>query len=212
MLVPMTRPALPWWARVAATALAVAAASLPPRVVAWVLAEGAGPVFRGDEAAERAIALGAARWGPVGARDFGTGSDLFDREWAFGTPMMRTACLAQVGLRHSDLGAELAPQLEAAVRELTVPEARAFTTSRWGSDPLDADVRGHDHVAYLGYGGFASGMARAAGAQTGTHDHDVMIARLRARLGDARDRWLETYPGEVYPVDVASALRHHRAR
>ena len=195
------------WARAVSVVAALVAATLPPRAVAWWLADEARPAFRGEAHAERAIALGEARWGSVTPADFGTGSALFDREWAFGTPMMRAACLAQVILRHPDLEAELAPHLGVAAADLAAPGARAFTVRQWRSDPLEADVPGHDHAAFLGYGGFALGLTRAAATSPAAEDnYSVMMSRLRSRLRVARGRWLETYPGEVYPVDVASAV------
>jgi hypothetical protein len=117
---------------------------------------------------------------------------------------MRTACIAQVILRHPEADATLGAELDRAVEEVLAPEARAFSAARWGSDPLDGEEIGHDHAAYLGYAGFAIGLAswahpRWAGERARIAD------RLRARLGDGGG-WPQTYPGEAYPVDVASGV------
>lgn len=162
-------------------------------------------LLAGDVDAERALARGAASWPTATSSDFATGAELYDREWAFGTPAMRAACIAQVVLRHPELDAELGPELDRAVEEVLAPEARAFSTMRWGSDPLDGDTVDHDHAAYLGYAGFAVGLASWAHPRWG--DQRARIAsRLRERMAAAGSSWPETYPGEAYPVDVAAGV------
>ncbi len=171
-----------------------------------VLEHRAAPISSGAEDAERAVALGASSWGSVEASAFSTGAELFDREWAFGTPMMRTACLAQVSMRHPGLAGELAKPLVHAVADLTGPNALLFTRSRWGSDPLREDVAEHDHAAFLGYAGFALGLAAGAGVSGSEETHAAVVGRLQARMDRAEGGWIETYPGEVYPVDYASGI------
>lgn len=167
-------------------------------------AEGAA-LLAGDAAAERALALGASSWPTASAGDFATGAELYDREWAFGTPAMRAACLAQVVLRHPELDPELGPELDRAVAEVLAPEARAFSAMRWGSDPLEGAAVDHDHAAYLGYAGFAVGLA--SWAHPRWIDERARIAgRLRDRVVAAGSGWPETYPGEAYPVDVAAGV------
>ncbi len=194
------------WKRAVAWALSFAAASLAPRVTAWTLAAQATPTFEGAQAAELALARGAHGWGTVDRADFSTGAELFDREWAFGTPMMRAACLAQVTLRHGSGARELREPLADAARDLTSPEARAFSRKMWGSDPLAEDEPGHDHTAMLGYGGFALGLAQAAGWRDDAGVTATITARLSRRLTERPRAWPETYPGEVYPVDVAAGV------
>ena len=108
-------------------------------------------------------------------------------------------------LRHPQLDAELGPELDRAVEELIAPEARAFSTMRWGSDPLDGGPVDHDHAAYLGYAGFAVGLASWAHPRW-DGERTRIASRLRARMIAAGSSWPETYPGEAYPVDVAAGV------
>lgn len=187
------------------TVVAASAAYTAPWASRLWLERDAAALHAGDLDAERSVAMGAATWGPVDASHFDTGSELYDREWSFGTPMMRVACLAQVGLRHAPLGEQLGRELDTSAEALLARPARAFSVGRWGSDPLDASRLDDDHTAYLGYAGFALGLASALDPRWRGPRRELAQA-LRARLARAERRWLETYPGEVYPVDVASAL------
>ncbi len=189
-----------------ALAAGVFSALVVPRVAAGILEADAAPLLDRDRGAERGAALGAASWGTTDIADFATGAELYDREWAFGAPMMRLACLSQVSLRHDGLAAELAEPIRRAASELTSAGARGFTKMKWGSDPIVEDVVAHDHAAYLGYAGIALGLARAAGDPGARDAHEVVIDRLRGRMAAAGGRWLRTYPDEIYPVDMASTV------
>jgi hypothetical protein len=118
---------------------------------------------------------------------------------------MRAACLAQVVLRHPELDGELGPELDRAVEEVLAPEARAFSAMRWGSDPLEGTSLDHDHAAYLGYAGFAVGLASWAHPRW-SGERARIADRLRERVLAAGSGWPETYPGEAYPVDVAAGV------
>ena len=189
-----------------ALAAGVLASLLVPRVTAFFLEAEAAPLFQGDPGAERAAALGAASWSKTRAEHFSTGAELYDREWAFGAPMMRLAFLSQVSLRHPQLAAELAVPIRNATEDVLSEEARRFTTMKWGSDPLATDATDHHHAAYLGYAGIALGLARATGEPAALRGHEIVIARLRSRAAAAQGAWLRTYPGEIYPPDVAATI------
>jgi hypothetical protein len=163
------------------------------------------PLLAGEARAEVALARGAASWAPSSATDFSTGAELYDREWAFGAPAMRAACLAQVILRHPEADEALGPELDRAVTELMATEGRAFSAGKWGSDPLASDRVDHDHAAYLGYAGFAVGLASWAHPRWAV-ERERIADRLRSRVDAAGDAWPETYPGESYPVDVAAGV------
>lgn len=188
----------------ASLAVATVAAWLALRGSRALLERESSLVYRADPAAERALARGAASWGETAAGDYDTGSALFDDEWAFGAPAMRAACLAQVILRDPSADAELGPALDQATDEVLAAKSRAFSTSKWGSDPLETERLDHDHAAYLGYAGIAVGLASWAHPQWDPQ-RKRMADRLRARLHAAGDAWLETYPGESYPPDLAMA-------
>jgi hypothetical protein len=187
---------------VASLGIATLAAWMSLRASRAVLEHASTPVYEGDPGAERAIARGAASWGPTEQTDYDTGSELFDREWAFGAPAMRAACLAQVILRDPSADAELGPELDRATAEILAPKSRAFSHMKWGSDPLDEDRTDHDHAAYYGYAGLAVGLASWAHPKWEPARRDL-ANRLRERVRTAGDAWPETYPGEAYPPDLA---------
>lgn len=189
---------------VAAASIAIAtfAAWLALRISRLTLEHASKPLHAGDPAAELAIAKGAASWGETSRQDYDTGSQLFDDEWAFGAPMMRAACLAQVILRNPAADAELGAALDDATAEVLSSKARAFSRSKWGSDPLDSVHLDHDHAAYLGYAGVAVGLASWAHPKW-VRQRRLMAGRLRERVRRAGNAWLETYPGESYPPDLA---------
>jgi hypothetical protein len=108
-------------------------------------------------------------------------------------------------LRHPELEAELGPLLDRAAAEVLAPEARAFSAGKWGSDPLEGAALEHHHAAYLGYAGFAIGLASWARPRW-VDARDLLASRLRARFSAAGPSWPETYPGESYPVDIAAGV------
>lgn len=187
-----------------ATALGGAAAKAALMAVQLGLAPNAQALYRGEMMAQRGIAIGAVSWGPSQASDFATGAELFDKEWTFGAPMMRTACLAQVLIRHDSLDAALGKHLDMAVEELLSDKARAFTKMQWGSDPLVTDDTRHDHAAFLGYTGFALGLASRVHPDRWEQVRRGIVAKLRTRVMQRDAGRLETYPGESYPPDIAA--------
>ncbi len=182
--------------------LATFAGWLALRASRAALEHAADPVYRGQSLSERALARGAASWGTTDAADYGTGSELFDREWAFGAPVMRAACLAQVILRDPSADAELGAELDRATAEVLSAKSRAFSRGKWGSDPIDDAHHEHDHAAYLGYAGVAVGLASWA-HPVWRPQRRQLAARLRERIRAKGETLLETYPGESYPPDLA---------
>lgn len=189
---------------VVSLAAAGTAAYLSLRLSRVALEHASAPLYAGDPTAERAAARGAASWGTTATADYDTGSSHFDREWAFGAPTMRAACLAQVILRDPSADAELGAELDRATAEVLDAKSRAFSRESWGSDPVDDPDPAHEHAAYLGYAGVAVGLASWAHPEWAPV-RQQLAERLRARVRGASDRWLQTYPGESYPPDLAMA-------
>lgn len=198
-------------ALIRAVALVVGALTVPR----WVMGRRADPVYAGDpEAVEplaRAVAADVRH--DRGAAAFNTGDPRFDGEWAFGTQMMAAVGLAQWVRAHPAQRAEYAPVIAQAVDNLVAPRTLAFGRDAWGEDPLASLDSAHGH-AYLGYVALALGALREVDPQT-RHAalHDRLVGALARRLAEAPGNVIETYPGEIYPCDLASvvaALGYHQ--
>lgn len=213
MRAPRTRSLL------ALLAFVLGLAVLPHRVCE----RDAAAYYDGDRAAVDALGASVVKWT---ARDlelgaFATGSRRFDAEWLFGTYMMAAMGFGQVALEADEPArrAESVARMETCIEAMLSDGARAFDRDAWGSDAL-ATTRAaagspadRGHVAYLGYAGLALGLHRlvAPAPRDGASSrfaevHDALSAALARRLAASPTGFLETYPGEVYPVDNAAAL------
>jgi hypothetical protein len=187
-------------------ALAVGVGVAPSRVAGY----GADALFAGDVAEQTALARGVADAEPAMRGDaFGTGSELFDGEWVFGAQMMAAMGLGQVAREHPELRATLAPRVGECIDRMLSARGAAFDTRSWGEDALaslDAPTE-RGHVAYLGYLNLAIGMHRLVDPASRHAALGDRISRALARRLDASPLGLlETYPGEMYPVDNAAAI------
>jgi len=152
------------------------------------------------------MARHVAHWVEVGvdASNFHTGGARFDGEWALGTYQMAALGLGQVALTHPELADELRPAVADAANALLEPDLRSFGTAAWGDDALDALETDQGH-AYMGYLNMALGMHRLLEPDTELAGvHDALTDALARRLAASDTALIETYPGEAYPVDVAS--------
>jgi hypothetical protein len=172
----------------------------------WCARE-AGPLFDGDAALHRKIALGLAEnVDAVDHRAFSTGSALFDGEWWFGTFQMTALALDQEAIEHPEHRAGYVAAADRALDRLLSREVRAFDGDRWGQDPLDALDGPEDHAAYLGYAALALALHRAADPTTRRADLEQRVIDGLVRRFEAAATLLETYPGERYPVDNTAGL------
>lgn len=186
--------------------LAGLAALIAVRGYSFVLSRPAVELFEGTPTAQREQALGVERWieANLSEDDFTTGSERFDGEWLFGTRMMATLGYAQVAQNdptYREIGALNAGRCMEAIAS---PAARAFDSLAWGTDALNDVARGrpNDHAAYLGYLVLALTVARTVFGEHAYSDlADRIIDHLIERRESARFGLLETYPGEIYPVD-----------
>ncbi|HJL14732.1 MAG TPA: hypothetical protein RMH99_03695 [Sandaracinaceae bacterium LLY-WYZ-13_1] len=188
---------------------AIAVIALVVRGLAWFHGRPAEALYDGELEAQRAMARGMDRWveAELSRDDFGTGSTRFDGEWLFATRMMAALGYAQTALEHPSLRAAHAPRVAACVEALVSPTGRAFDAEAWGTDPLDDLGSTRDHAAYLGYLALAMALERALDPDT---PHAALEQRvvdhLSTRYEASELGLLETYPGEVYPVDNTAAF------
>jgi hypothetical protein len=207
------RGPLPTRALFAVLAFVLGLGTIPHRVCE----RDAGGYFDGDPRQIDALASSVASWTgtELAAGSFATGSARFDGEWLFGTYMMAAMGFGQVALASDDPArrAASAAQMEHCLDAMLAPASRVFDRDAWsldalaslGAPPGSAQDRGH--VAYLGYAGLALGLHRVL-VPVSRFDatHDALAAALERRFVASPSGLVETYPGEVYPVDNAAAL------
>jgi hypothetical protein len=144
---------------------------------------------------------------PVSTAHFQTGSELFDAEWVFGTYMMAAMGFAQLGLAHPEVKSENTARADRAIETLIGPAGTAFDTAQWGESALGTLDTDHGHAAYLGYVNLAIGARRALEPDARWVElNDRITAALERRMLAAPLAVIETYPGQVFPVDCAAAL------
>lgn len=177
------------------------------RVLALACAYPAGALYDGDLDAQRELARGMDRWidADLSRDDFATGSSRFDGEWLFATRMMAVLGYAQTALEHPELREAHARRIDAAIDGLVGEDARAFDREAWGHDAFADLGSERAHVAYLGYLALATSMARLVHPES-RHAalEQRIVEHLVARFEAAELGLLETYPGEVYPIDNSS--------
>jgi hypothetical protein len=148
----------------------------------------------------------------VSTGSFSTGSELFDGEWFFGTHMMAAMGHGQVARAQPSLRGTCKKAMEADLHAMLTAECRAFDRQSWGADALETldRTRSQHHAAYLGYMNLALGLYAYV-----FEDLDPVLADWHARITEALIRRLEdsaprllieTYPGEIYPVDNCTVL------
>lgn len=165
--------------------------------------------YAGDAALQARLARGVERWisEELDRPAFTTGSSLFDGEWLFGTCLMAGLGFGQAAIEHPERREGHAALLRRCVERMQSPGVRAFDREQWGEDPLDSLDGDKGHVAYLGYFNLLLGLQRLV--DTGAPSaplNDQITAALARRIERSPGLLLETYPGEVYPVDNAAAI------
>lgn len=197
-------------ALVALLAFVLGFATVPHRV----MEREASRWFDGDRAKSEALAAGVARWtaSTLEPSSFATGSSRFDGEWLFATYMMAAMGFGQIAER-SDTPADRDTNLARMERCLDIilndVRMRSFDAKAWGNDPLGS-LRGEadrGHVGYLGYAALPLALHRELRPSSRfVRDEDAIIQALARRIDASPTGFIETYPGEVYPVDNTAAL------
>jgi hypothetical protein len=198
---------------VALLAFVLGFATVPHRV----MEREASSWFDGDPTKTDALAAGVDRWlSPAESltpATYATGSTRFDGEWLFATYMMAAMGFGQAAAERE--GAARAEHIARMARCLDVivhdPRLRAFDQKAWGHDPLAESVAGsaedRGHVAWLGYAGLALAFHRRLQPDSPFVQTEEKVIRMLARRIEASPSgFVETYPGEIYPVDNAAAL------
>ncbi len=137
---------------------------------------------------------------------FETGSARFDGEWLFGTQLMAALGFGHVALTEP-ANREALGQMDAALDRALEPAARAFDTQAWGQDAFESLEGDGGHAALLGYLNLALALRErlAPGSPHGELSRAISRA-LGRRLEHAPGMMLETYPGEIYPVDNTAVI------
>lgn len=167
---------------------------------------GAGAFWSGDRGRVRAFGANVDRHvGELPSGRFSTGSRRFDGEWHFGTAMMAAMGFGQTAREHAELGPEALARMDRALDAMLSPRARAFDAEAWGEDPLASLDGDRGHAAYLGYANLALSVRRFIEPESRFAAlNDRISATLERRLAAADAQVIETYPGEIYPVDNAA--------
>jgi hypothetical protein len=165
--------------------------------------------FEGDLETQEKLASSVGRWVDDDAttRAFSTGSPRFDSEWIFGTYQMAALGFGQLALEHPEAREREIPRMERAIERLLSPFGRLFDKATWRRDPIDALDSGEGHIAYYGYTNLVLSLHRSLVPNSRYAAlNDRMTAAIARRYARSPTRLLETYPGEIYPVDNAAAI------
>lgn len=188
------------------TVVLVVTAAVIPRF--WC-GRDAGDFYAETSPVQLRLAREVARWVEargVDASSFSTGNPRFDGEWALGTYQMAALGLGQVVLADPELREELLPAIDICLQQLERAEMRQFGTEAWGEDGLEALGSSHGH-AYLGYHALALSFDRLLRPDS-PHSrlNDRLTTALSRRLRASPHALIETYPRELYPIDVSASI------
>lgn len=188
---------------ISAACIAALGATLPRRLVG----RDADALFDGDASAQLAMARAVADAAhTLTSASVHTGSARFDGEWSLVTAQMTALGLAQVIRAHPEVRGAYLPAMRDAIDAMMRPRTWAFAVEAWGRGPFD-DLASENGHAYLGYAALGLGALREVDPATPYAAlHDRVIEALARRLERSPTGAIETYPGEVYPCDIASVV------
>ena len=177
---------------------------------AWWCGREADDWFAGQAQQQAAMLGSVEHWVDMelSSNDFGTGSELFNGEWLFGTYMMAAMGAGQMAIEQPDQREQCLAVMEKALDKLFAEQTRAFDRSQWGADAIETlDDPAQHHAAYLGYANMALSLHRLLEPESRYADlNDRITAALVARLDSSPLLLLETYPNEMYPVDNCAVI------
>ena len=177
---------------------------------AWWCGREADDWFAGQAQHQAAMLRSVEHWVDMelSSNDFGTGSELFNGEWLFGTYMMAAMGAGQMAIEQPDQREQCLAVMEKALDKLFAEQTRAFDRSQWGADAIETlDDPAQHHAAYLGYANMALSLHRLLKPESRYAElNDRITAALVARLDSSPLLLLETYPNEMYPVDNCAVI------
>jgi hypothetical protein len=201
---------LPWRLRLLRVLLSALALllgiSFLPRL--WCGRE-AGGWYAGDAQTQGRLTNGVARWltSDLPREHIATGSNQFDGEWRFATYMMAGMGFGQTALEHPEWRAGHLELMSQCIRRILSPGARAFDRDRWSNDAIESLDTDSDHAAFLGYFNLLLSLHRLIDAKSHYADlNDRITAALVRRIRRSKLMLLQSYPGEVYPIDNAAVI------
>jgi hypothetical protein len=134
------------------------------------------------------------------------GGELFVGEWALGAFSMTTAAITNLAFTYPDSRAQALEKIPLMIERAMQGESRAFDTRRWGEDALGTLDTDHGHLGYLGHLNLMVGAYRLLGGDD-RYDglHRAMTEAMVRRMSRSRSAHVETYRGEIYTSDNATA-------
>ncbi|HJN72683.1 MAG TPA: hypothetical protein QGF58_02000 [Myxococcota bacterium] len=142
-----------------------------------------------------AVADWAISKGDVAPTGLAPSDPLFAGEWDLGACQMSVLGLVQVIERFPDTAERYLPAVRTCSAWLASPDSRSFGAARWGRDEFGAAYVGYSALALARHQQIDRDFAHEA-------ELDAMTEALLADL-DGPVYELQTYPGEVYPPDIA---------
>ncbi len=196
--------------RLTGFATALLLAYLATVCIPWRLcAPGAAAWFRDEPLPRRRLAAQVEQWvrRDLSLADFHTGDPLFDGEWLFGAYLCAGLGFGQCACVDPEQREYYVALMHACIEHLLHPRIYAFDAERWDAAPLASLDRNENHAAYLGYLNLLLGLHRLVDPTSPHADlNDRISAALQRRLRASPIALLETYPGEVYPVDNCAVI------
>jgi len=175
----------------------------------WWCGRDASRWYAGDIVVQEQLSRGVEHWlkADLSRTNFSTGSGQFNGEWLFGTYLMAGLGFGQTALEHPEWRGRHVPLMERCIERILSEQVRAFDRESWKNDPIESLDGDSHHAAYLGYLNLLLGLHRALDPRS-SHAalNDRITTALARRLRASKLLLLQTYPGEVYPVDNCAVI------
>ncbi len=175
----------------------------------WWCGREADAWYRGDADLQKKLALGVSAWitNDLSRSNFSTGSARFNGEWLFGTYMMAGMGFAQTAQEHPEWRELHVQLMEQCIERILSPDVRAFDTESWRDDAIESLDGDSDHAAFLGYFNLLLSYNRLLDPNSKYAElNDRITVTLVRRLEESRHLLLQSYPGELYPVDNSAVI------
>jgi hypothetical protein len=188
-------------------ALIVACAAVGPCAFArFPCGRGASAYFDGELATQDALGMAVVR--AIAAQEqpivYATGDLRFDCQSSIAVYQMALLGLGQILVSHPERREAYLPAMRHAAELMLRPETLRYAARAYGHDGVRGMGAGEGH-AYLGYVNLGLGMLRLVDPETSLAPlHDRLSKSLAQRLRASPHGMIETYPGEIWPPDVAA--------